>query len=686
MLSVSSLLALCFAVGSSSALSSVEFHGPITVEAGGMQNIQVTYQQPINGHFEIHYGDCGLSRRGATYHRIGSTHVGNHPLAKRHLDWHGSRPKRFVWLPARDLPDGGCLHAFIDNELAGTSDPVRIVRRKRRRNAAFADVADPEGPWFDGVKYLQQKEPDSVFVSQAKNKTIGIIGGGMAGLMTSYLLSSVGMHNWKILEASQRHGGRVHTTYLNGTSPEDHQYQEMGPMRFPVRIRYAGTNETLEIKDHKMVFQLGAALNDMNKNNTKLAVKFVPWIQSSANNPTATSKRRPDGTVPGNAEVAANPAYRDDLTATYSNATAVAAGQAVYSDWLGLSKGRMKAMAANMFQAHKQAIKDGLFDYSESMYLRFVLHNTLNITDQIASTGDYNPSFPFEYLYFSATDWVTIDKGLSALPRAFTPSIKGKIQYNTPVSELRWDNLTQKVSAHWRSSRNAFSMQTASQKFDYAIVAAPFSVVRLWRLPPYSSLLTRAINTLNYAQSCKVALHYKSRFWEQLPNGYPIHGGCGNSNIPGIGSICYPSYGLNSSGPGVLLASYITGAPARTTASMSEEAHIALAQRAMIETHGPIAAQEYTGLSSRLCWETDEFAAGAWAAPLVGQEELYLPAYYQTEFHTVFVGEHTSFTHAWIFSALESAVRGVAQLLLDMGLVEEAKGVTEVWMARWLNM
>jgi monoamine oxidase len=106
----------------------------------------------------------------------------------------------------------------------------------------------------------------------------------------------------------------------------------------------------------------------------------------------------------------------------------------------------------------------------------------------------------------------------------------------------------------------------------------------------------------------------------------------------------------------------------------------------MIETHGQIAEEQFTGLYDRKCWEQDEFQAGAWCTPLVGQQELYLPAYYQTDKHTVFVGEHTSFTHAWIFSALESAVRGTAQLLLDMGLVDEAKEITSTWMARWLKM
>lgn len=71
---------------------------------------------------------------------------------------------------------------------------------------------------------------------------------------------------------------------------------------------------------------------------------------------------------------------------------------------------------------------------------------------------------------------------------------------------------------------------------------------------------------------------------------------------------------------------------------------------------------------------------------LIDWIDLYLPAYFHTEKHTVFVGEHTSYTHAWIWSALESAVRGTTQLLLDMGLVDEAKQITEFWMARWISV
>jgi monoamine oxidase len=199
----------------------------------------------------------------------------------------------------------------------------------------------------------------------------------------------------------------------------------------------------------------------------------------------------------------------------------------------------------------------------------------------------------------------------------------------------------------------------------------------------YSSLLSRAINTMNYDAACKLALHYKTRFWERLDP--PIIGGCGSTDIPGVGSVCYPSYKINSTLPGVILASYITGQQADSVGALSVEDYVAMIQRAMIEVHGEIAAEQWTGNYERQCWATDEHQAGGWCSPLVGQQELFLPAYYQTEFKTIFIGEHTSYTHAWIYSALDSAVRGTVQLLLDLGLVDEAKTVVGVWMGRWIT-
>ncbi len=41
---------------------------------------------------------------------------------------------------------------------------------------------------------------------------------------------------------------------------------------------------------------------------------------------------------------------------------------------------------------------------------------------------------------------------------------------------------------------------------------------------------------------------------------------------------------------------------------------------------------------------------------------------------------------AIVSSALESGIRGSVQLLLELGLVDEAKAITEKFMARWISI
>ncbi|KAF1348475.1 flavin-containing amine oxidoreductase-domain containing protein [Delphinella strobiligena] len=659
---------------------SISFRFPDVVERGGMHNVHVEYHAPHDGELSIVYGGCDIASVYDAHHVLGTTHVGNHNLAKRHMDWEDRRPTRFVWLTPEDTVSEGCLHAYSGDTLLGRSTPISLGRRNDRRWLAASEIMDAMGPWFDGVEYLKEKEPEEVFVAQTKSKTVGILGGGMSGLMTAHLLDFVGFYDWQIIEASSRIGGRVHTAYLNGTTPDQYQYQEMGPMRFPVSITL--DNETLEIQDHKMVFQLASVLNE--QNDLDYQVNFIPWIQQSANEPSSTTKRRPDGTVPGITEVSNDASLAINLNATYANATAVATAEQGFEDFVDMDRAKMGLYTSNIFQAHKQAVAEGFFDFSESGYLRYKLGIDLNTTDSVDSVADNDPIWPYEDIYFSATEWRTIDKGLTQLPRAFGPQVLNRTRFQTAVQELTWNETTQKMRVGYRPD-NLFDMETQGLEFDYAVVAVPFSRVRLWRLPDYSSLLSRAISRLEYSPACKVALHYKTRFWEHLE--HPIIGGCGSGGgIPGISSVCYPSYKINSTGPGVILGSYISGDTAKSLDALTEEQHVAMVQRAMIEIHGDVAAEQFTGSWDRKCWDLDEFQAGAWASPTANQQQLYLPAYFQTEKHTVFVGEHTSYTHAWIFSALESAVRGTTQLLLDMGLVDEAKQITEKWMARWISM
>ncbi|KAK4508532.1 hypothetical protein PRZ48_002271 [Zasmidium cellare] len=549
-------------------------------------------------------------------------------------------------------------------------------------------MLDVEGPWFDGVSYLQTTEPGSAFVASSKKQRIGIIGAGMAGLMTGHLLDSVGIHNWTILEASNRLGGRVLTAYLNGTRPDQYQYQEMGGMRFPVSVQDPETGKQLPIKDHRMVFQLADVLNNQNGNVSTYKFNFIPWTQEEPNDPADTLARRPDGTVPGAGSVGSSMYEVEDadspvnINQTMSLGASAQAAESAYYNWTGIMQPQtFRLFVKNIFEAHRQAVDTGYFDWSESQYIWHVLSKSINTTDDINTIANNNPSWLYENIYGAATQWLTVDQGLSRLPQAFEPQVLNRTQFNTSVQGIAW-NGSSVIVKHTPTDQPASKQRESA--FDHVITSVPFSLVRLWDLPPYSSLLSRAIQNLQYTPVCKVALRYKTRFWEHLPQ--PILGGCGAVNISGIGNICYPSYKINSTGPGVLLGSYVLTEVANSLAALSDAAHIALVQRAMVSIHGPVAEEQYTGEYVRKCWGSDPFAAGGWASPVAGQQPLYLPAYFRTEFNSIFIGEHTSYTQAWVWSALESSVRGTTQLLLDLGLVDEAKMIVDTWMARWMRL
>lgn len=164
---------------------SISFQDIPLIEQRGIHNIHIDYKGEVDGELIIAYGSCDVNAITDIHHRVGTTHVGRHPRAARHADWKAQRPTKFTWTTPADTKDG-CLLAFLDQKLIGISSAIEAKPRSVRRQSkkAFADVADPMGPWFDGVAYLEQKQPDDVFVAAAKNKRFGILGAGISGLTT----------------------------------------------------------------------------------------------------------------------------------------------------------------------------------------------------------------------------------------------------------------------------------------------------------------------------------------------------------------------------------------------------------------------------------------------------------------------------------------------------------------------
>lgn len=569
-----------------------------------------------------------------------------------------------------------------------TGNPVRVAEEK-----PLLQDFDALGAWFDGVAAIPSRPVNDTSVNSRKNSSIAIVGAGISGLATALMLDSVGVHNWEIIEASNRVGGRFRTKYFAGTQ----EWAEMGPMRLPYSITYKD-GETLEYSDHRMVWQLAELLNDMNGNSSEWKIDFIPWIQHHPNELLALGTgRHPDGRIPTRAEIEADPSLGKPApmdTDEYHSTKAKMDNILKRADTL-------KSIQRDPWRAHKQAMDQGLDDWSQQAMMRHAFNASEDVTDAIWTATDYDVFW--DELHHNSnlaqdgspdalgtTTWKCIDGGFNRLSDAFLPHVRNRLTLNRKIRSL--EPIPDPTGQHNRTRLSWHSSPTnhtpTSATYDYTILAIPFTMTRFMSLPPFPAPLSRALGEpgLRFKSACKLALLFRTRFWQRGPS--PILGGYSTPPQAPIGALYYPVYSLNDSSPdrpGVLIH-YRGGDWADRFASVSEEEHVRMALEAVVALHGEEAREAYSGEYERLCWGMDGFAGAAWARPDVGQHRLYIPAYHRVEFGTVFVGEHTAPTHAWVSSALHSAVRGAVQVLLELGCVDEAKEVNRRWMGRWIRV
>lgn len=177
---------------------------------------------------------------------------------------------------------------------------------------------------------------------------------------------------------------------------------------------------------------------------------------------------------------------------------------------------------------------------------------------EFRSTGGGASSFwdkLCETMYLNATTWKTIDGGMDRLPLSFSPFVEKVTTMNHRVEGVEYSPDSDTITLQ---SRSHGSETLTYSTHDYAILAVPFSVMKTWQIPGLGTTMQDAIANLPYTSACKVALEFKTRFWEHFPK--PIYGSCWTASpeFPGIGTMCYPSYNINGTGPAALLASYIS--------------------------------------------------------------------------------------------------------------------------------
>ncbi|KAG8411755.1 hypothetical protein J3459_016263 [Metarhizium acridum] len=506
---------------------------------------------------------------------------------------------------------------------------------------ALLENFDAIGAWFEDVAAI-----NGTSIARRPNVTIAIVGAGISGLTTGLMLDSIGVHNWEIIEASDRIGGRFRTKYVGGTQ----EWAEMGPMRLPYSIKYRSDNTTHEYTDHRMTFQLAEWLNKLNKNDTKWKVDFIPWLQHHPNELLARGTgRHADGRIPTRGEIAANPelaAPPPMSSAEYNNTKSAMNG-------ILKNETRLREIQRDIWRAHEKAMEENLDDWSEQGMMRHLFKASENVTDAIATDTDYEV-FWDEMVHnsnlaqdggrgaFGETEWKCVDGGFNRLSDAFTPHVQDRVVFNRKIRKL------ESVGDGKGGLRTRLSWYPSATNRTY-------------------ESKDRAIGEhgLRFKSACKAALLFKERFWEKGER--PIFGGYSQPASAAMGALTRG------------------GDWSDRFVSLPDEEYVGMVLDAIVSLHGEEARRLYTGDYEKLCWLQDEHSATSWCRPNVEQHRLYIPSYHRTEHNTIFIGEHTAPTHAWISSSLHSAVRGSVQLLLELGMVDEAKKLNKEWMGRWIN-
>ncbi|PEC21384.1 flavin monoamine oxidase family protein [Bacillus cereus] len=255
-----------------------------------------------------------------------------------------------------------------------------------------------------------------------------------------------------------------------------------------------------------------------------------------------------------------------------------------------------------------------------------------------------------EMIFFtSTTKYYEITGGMDALPKAFLPQLNENIFMQYKVREIiQEDNKVMMQVTHEQT------LEQFTVTGDIAIVTIPFSALRFVEIQPYdlfSYYKKRAIRELNYIAATKIAIEFKSRFWER-------EGQCGGKSITDlpIRFTYYPSYDIQSSGASIVIASYTWADEALTWDSLSHRERIRYALKNLAQIYGNVVYSEFvTGAS--FSWSKNPYSCGAFTAFEPGQELEIFPYITPPAGKVHFAGEHTTLTHGWMQGAIESGVR-----------------------------
>jgi monoamine oxidase len=446
------------------------------------------------------------------------------------------------------------------------------------------------------------------------NRTVTVIGAGLAGLGAAYELQRAG---WKVtvLEARDRVGGRVHSlrNFSNGLIAEgggefiDESHKRMLTFakQFKLKLGKVGSWQGQD-KDWASFDGKSGPMSNAGLWGTNLHHEVEKIWRALAE----LAKYVPDPNQPQ----AARDAARLDRQST--------------ADWI------------NSLDAHPLAKKDFIQHIRSEYTCEPERHSLLDLARNSAM---YYTSLERNMNY-------RVIGGNDLIPCALADTLPD-VRLNAPVTSIRV--LPDEVAVTYKHADSHLTIHAA-----FAILAIPLTTARLIEFnPPLPSAHQKMVDQLSYGAVTKVLIEYRKRFWNE--RGW-------NGRLTTDAQIVLTwhatSHIENQHG---ILTVYTGGEPGAKLAALSdaERTHLAVAE---IETLFP-GSSDLIENTATVAWSNEPFTRASYAALAPGEVTAHWKTLFEPAGRLFFAGEHATPIQGFMEGAVESGQRVAATILASSG-------------------
>ena len=240
--------------------------------------------------------------------------------------------------------------------------------------------------------------------------------------------------------------------------------------------------------------------------------------------------------------------------------------------------------------------------------------------------------------------------GMEEIAKAFHREVGDLITHNARVLSVKQDSGGVTVEYDAADGSGSGRMRATA---DWCVCTIPFTVLSQIEID-VAPEMRAAMRDLHYHEAMKAGLEMKRRFWEQ---DHAIYGGITFTDLP-IAEISYPSYGMHSTGPGVLLSAYVYGPQTYVYNSMSPEQRVESVRRYGAMIHPEYEEEFSSGVA--LSWHRVPWMLGCYSNWDTRDHRYRAAA--QVDRRIVCAGEHLSYIPGWMEGSITSTLDAIKRL------------------------